>query len=78
MKRSEVVLIIAEHMVEPKSDKVEEAADILLKKLEEVGMLPPVKQNRIEVERMNNWVKYSYYLNDKPALDWTSTGWEKE
>lgn len=41
MKRSDVVTIIAESLVEPHSDDVFEEASHILKRLERLGMSPP-------------------------------------
>ncbi len=41
MKREQMVLIIAECLVEPHSDSAETEADYILKRLEKLGMGPP-------------------------------------
>ena len=41
MKRSMMVLKIAEVLVEPRHDAIMDQASYLLKKLEQYGMLPP-------------------------------------
>lgn len=42
MKRSEMVLKIAECLIEPHHDDVMEEASYILKKLERFGMIPPM------------------------------------
>jgi hypothetical protein len=41
MKRSDVVLIIEECLVEPHFDDITKEASHILKRLEDLGMLPP-------------------------------------
>ena len=46
MKRSEMLLIIAEQLVDRRYKDPKKEADFLLKRLEKAGMLPPPKPDK--------------------------------
>lgn len=68
MKRSHAVLLIAEHLIEPKfpDDSLKEASSIL-KKLEKAGMFPPMTE-----------VNVGSVVEGGPELWTMEPVWEKE
>lgn len=55
MRRSEVVNLIAETLVEPRYDDILEEASFILKRLENAGMLPPEHGLDYEGKALNEW-----------------------
>ena len=47
MKRSEMVVLIAEHLIEPKSEDPMVVASQILQRMEDRGMLPPTNTCRV-------------------------------
>lgn len=62
MKRSEMILSIAEYLIEPKSEDPFKAAEHILNRIEKNGMLPPERHT-------DTWTSLNdYFINE----------WEKE
>lgn len=61
MKRDKIVLLISEMLVEPRYEDVTDQADFILRKLEKMGMLPPLSTPEYhestgkQLQTLNKW-----------------------
>lgn len=59
MKRSEMVVLIAEHLIEPKSEDLMVVASQILKRIEDRGMLPPTNTCKLVPDTNRGGFKHS-------------------